>query len=207
MEELDNLDTRISDFLQAAKPASIDLGSLVENAEDMGLARATAVAIAEADADKAADFVSLLADFLTEIDAESNGEKVADGFIAAQLLGHLGPLAAAAIPALEHCLALDGRDHEPDPLAAAVGSGGGMADNRRSCRRPGRGDGNARRPGMVVGGPRRRSSWQARPGGKTRCCRSSTPPGPRAGLHPPPCSGGSGAGLVVVPRIGGQIRR
>ena len=84
----------------------------MENAEDMGLARATAVAIAEADADKAADFVSLLADFLTEIDAESNGEKVADGFIAAQLLGHLGPLAAAAIPALEHCLALDGRDHD-----------------------------------------------------------------------------------------------
>ncbi len=112
MEELDDLDTRISDFLQAAKPASIDLGSLVENAEDMGLARATAVAIAEADADKAADFVSLLADFLTEIDAESNGEKVADGFIAAQLLGHLGPLAATAIPALEDCMGLDGRDHD-----------------------------------------------------------------------------------------------
>ena len=30
----DDLDNRISHFLQTAEPASIDLGSLVENAED-----------------------------------------------------------------------------------------------------------------------------------------------------------------------------
>ena len=109
---MEDLDTRISDFLQAAKPAPIDLGSLVKNAEDMGLARATALAIAQADAEKAAVFVALLADFLTTITPESDGMVVSDGFIAVQLLGHLGPLAAPAIPALDHCLGLDGREYD-----------------------------------------------------------------------------------------------
>jgi hypothetical protein len=35
----DDLDDRIADFLDAAQPASIDIGSLAKNAEGMGLAR------------------------------------------------------------------------------------------------------------------------------------------------------------------------
>jgi hypothetical protein len=109
---MEDLDGRISEFLNAAQPASIDLGSLVRNAEDMGLTRALAVAIAQADADKAAAFIALLTGFLTAITAESDGERVADAFIAVQLLGHLGPLATPAIPSLEHCLGLDGADYD-----------------------------------------------------------------------------------------------
>lgn len=109
---MDDLDTRISDFLTAAQAASIDLGCLAENAEDMGLTRATAIAIAQANPQKAADFVSMLADFLTEIDNESDGMVVSDGFVAVQLLGHLGPLAAPAIPAIDRCIGLDGSHEE-----------------------------------------------------------------------------------------------
>lgn len=107
-----DLDTQIAGFLDAADPASIDLESLVKNAEDMGLARATAIGITLADPQKAADFVFLLADFLTTITAESDGIVVGDGFIAVQLLGDLGPLAAPAIPAIDHCLGLDGREYD-----------------------------------------------------------------------------------------------
>jgi hypothetical protein len=109
---MEDLDTRISDFLQSAQPAPIDFGSLVENAENMGLARATAVAIAQSDHRKAAEFVALLADFLTQITVESDGMVVSDGFIAAQLLWHVGPRALTAIPALEYCLGLDGREYD-----------------------------------------------------------------------------------------------
>ena len=83
MEDLETSTPASLISFEAAEPASIDLGSLVENidlgslvenAEDMGLARATAVAIAQADRRKAADFVALLADFLTRITAESDGD-------------------------------------------------------------------------------------------------------------------------------------
>ena len=56
--------------------------------------------------------VALLADFLTEITPDSDGEEVADGYAACQLLWHLGPRASTAIPALEHCLGLDGREYD-----------------------------------------------------------------------------------------------
>ena len=70
MEALNALDTRISDFLQAAKPAPIDLGSLVKNAEDMGLARATALAIAQADGDK---IYALIRSTAANQDGRTNG--------------------------------------------------------------------------------------------------------------------------------------
>lgn len=70
------------------------------------------MAIAQADANKAAAFVALLADCLTTITSESDGMVVTDGFIAVQLLGHLGPLAASAISALDYCLGLDGAEYD-----------------------------------------------------------------------------------------------
>jgi hypothetical protein len=107
-----DLATQISDFLQAAQSASIDLGCLVEKAQEMGLSMATAVAIAQADPQKVADFVAVLSGFLGEITADSDGVVIADGLDIAELLGHLGPPASPAIPALEYCLGLDGAEYD-----------------------------------------------------------------------------------------------
>lgn len=112
VSRMDDLDTRLSSFLGTAESASIDLRNLAEYAEEFGLAGATAVAVALADADKAADLVSLLAGYLTEISIESDSVVVSDGFMAAQLLGHLGPQATPAVPALEHCMGLDGLEDD-----------------------------------------------------------------------------------------------
>ena len=109
---MDDLDTRISGFLDTANTASIDLGSFAEQASEMGLATATALAIAQANPDKAADLVSLLADLLAEVNAASDGMVVSDGYIAVQLLARLGRTASTAIPALEHCMGLDGGEYD-----------------------------------------------------------------------------------------------
>ncbi len=109
MEDLDGgLELRICGFLKAAESPSIDLGNLVRNTEEMGWTKAAAIAIAHADPAKAADLTLLVAGFLTEIDADSDGITVIGGYDACRLLGHLGPRASGAIPALDHCIGLDG---------------------------------------------------------------------------------------------------
>ena len=109
MEDLDGgLELRICGFLKAAESPSIDLGNLVRNTEEMGWTKAAAIAIAHADPAKAADLTLLVAGFLTEIDADSDGITVIGGYDACRLLGLLGSQASGAIPALDHCIGLDG---------------------------------------------------------------------------------------------------
>ena len=90
MDGMIDLDTRIANFLENADLPSINLGNLVANAREMDLATATAISIAQADPQKATEFVSLLAKFLVGITPDSDGMVVADGHVAAQLLGRLG---------------------------------------------------------------------------------------------------------------------
>jgi hypothetical protein len=105
-----DIDDQIAGFNQAVESASIHLKTLDENVKEFGLARATALAIAQANPDKAAELVSLLAGFLMGIDSQSDGMVTSGGVIAAKLLIRLGSSASTAIPALEHCLTLDGKD-------------------------------------------------------------------------------------------------
>jgi hypothetical protein len=57
---------------------------------------------------KAAELALLLADFLKGITPDSDGEAMAESYVACELLGLLAPSACRAIPALEHCIRLDG---------------------------------------------------------------------------------------------------
>ena len=130
-------------------------------------------------------------DFLTTIPRRTDSIVVGDGFIAVQLLGDLGPLAAPAIPAIDHCLTGPGRSGvRPDPVATAADGRSEMADHRRSRHRPGRGDRTPQRSRMVARGPRRRSAWWTWPSGSPALADLERLFGPRLGTHPPPCSGG-----------------